>query len=143
MSLSNPRRGGGEGEDKRAIPATSQIYDDLCLRGDGGRLAQEITQSDIDNVKSQMIPSVDERRSSLKFLDKKAKEVRLVWIVKSLHAPLRANRTVVCLDVKINMALATQERLHEDFAQGLTGHHKQIICLRRALVGSLSRTAMV
>lgn len=60
-------------------------------------LAQEVAHGDIDDMKSEMVTSVYERRSSLELFDKVSKKLRLVWVVKTLHASLGANRTVVCL----------------------------------------------
>ena len=48
-------------------------------------------------MQSQVVTTVDQWRSSLKFLDKEAEEVRLVRIVDALHASLRNNGAAICL----------------------------------------------
>lgn len=46
-------------------------------------------------VHSKPVPTIDERRSPLRFLDKVAVKMRL-WIVQAFYTPLGDNRTVVC-----------------------------------------------
>lgn len=53
--------------------------------------------NNINGPKSQPISAVNERRPSLKFVDKVAKEMGLIGIVEPLNAPLRDDTAAICL----------------------------------------------
>lgn len=70
--------------DNTSLPSTAQVDNYFCLlRG----AAKKATDSHIDDMKSKMVTTVDERGAPLELFYKIAKEMRLVWIVDFLHAP--------------------------------------------------------
>jgi hypothetical protein len=58
---------------------------------------QKVTHSNIDDMHSKEIASVDKRRSPLKLLDEVTEEVRLVGIIQLFHAPFGYYTAIVCL----------------------------------------------
>lgn len=79
-------------------PPTPEVHHDLLSVA---LTHEKVAYDNIDNMESEKVAPVDQRRSPLEFLDEEPKEVSIVGIVQPLDTTLGHYTAVVCLHSRI------------------------------------------